>query len=293
MFYRASKKLSLFQAFLAQQFLRYKARFELSRLTSHQHAKVQAIGSALHEALSNIASNEESYLISSIEQRRACLLRSKEKIAVIDYGAGSADSNRTEATMKAGVQTAKRVAEVCTYSKSTFWATILFKLIRKLEPDSCVELGSCVGISAAYLAAALNINQKGSLVTLEGSPEVAKIAQQTLKGCNLNNASVITGSFDEHLKQVLESVKPIDFFFNDGHHDHDAVLKYFHTSLPYLADDAVIIFDDISWSPGMRRAWNVIEEDERITASIDLKTVGIAFLSKKTTAKDKFRIPLL
>ncbi len=109
---------------------------------------------------------------------------------------------------------------------------------------------------------------------------------------NLQNASVITGPFHETLKAVLESSKPIDFFFNDGHHDHDAVLAYFNEALPNLSNEAVIVFDDISWSPGMRKAWIEIEADERVTASIDLQTMGIALVGNNLAANEKFRIPL-
>ncbi len=161
-------------------------------------------------------------------------------------------------------------------------------MIRKLEPSSCVELGSCVGISASYITAALNMNKKGRLLSLEGSPEIAK---KNLENLNLKRGSVITGPFHETLKGALESAKPIDFFFNDGHHDHDAVIQYLNESLPNLSDEAVIVFDDISWSPGMRKSWTEIEDDKRVSPSIDLQTIGIVLIGKNLAAKEKFRIP--
>lgn len=275
-----------------QMFRRYKARAALTQLTLHKHPKLKAVGDALRESLAHTISVEEKKWINLIEQRRSFLLNSDKEIAVIDYGAGSHNSNRTKEEMKNGVQSTALVANICKASKSVFWATFLFKMVRKLEPSSCVELGSCVGISASYLAAALNINGKGELASLEGSPEIAKIAKETLENLNLQNGSVITGPFHETLKRVLESAKPIDFFFNDGHHDHDAVIQYFNESLPHLSDEAVIVFDDISWSAGMRKAWTEIEDDERIRASIDLQTIGIVLVGKNLVAKEKFRIPL-
>lgn len=83
-----------------------------------------------------------------------------------------------------------------------------------------------------------------------------------------------------------------DFFFNDGHHDHDAVIRYFNQVIPYLSDAAVIVFDDISWSRGMRKAWTEIENDERISASIDLHTIGIALIDNAMNTKERFKIPL-
>jgi predicted O-methyltransferase YrrM len=194
--------------------------------------------------------------------------------------------------MDEGVRSTVQVADIATASKPAFWALVLFKIIRKLSPRSCVELGSCVGISAAYQASALRLNGQGTLVTLEGSPEIAAIARETLEGFDLGNASVVTGPFHRTLREVLERAGAVDFFFNDGHHDHDAVMRYFNEAMPHLADGAVMVFDDISWSAGMRRAWAEIEDDDRVAASIDLHTVGMALLRKDAAAKVKFRIPL-
>lgn len=275
-----------------QMLHQYKVRIAITKLTSHKHPKLKAIGEALRESLSQTFSNEEQKWIDLIEQRREFLLKSDKKIAIIDYGAGEPDSRRSKEEMKKGIQSMAIVGDICKASKPAFWATVLFKMIRKLEPSSCVELGTCVGISAAYMSAALNINGKGRLFSLEGSPETAKIAKETLGNLNLQNGSVFIGPFRETLKTVLESAKPIDFFFNDGHHDHDAVIQYFNESLPYLLDEAVVVLDDISWNPGMRRAWTEIEDDERVSATIDLKTIGIVLVSKNFRTKEKFRIPL-
>ncbi|MEW5251668.1 O-methyltransferase, partial [Microbulbifer sp. 2201CG32-9] len=184
------------------------------------------------------------------------------------------------------------VSEITAASKPKFWATILFKMIRKLEPLACVELGSCVGISASYQASALKINGKGNIITLEGSDEIANIAKDTFETFGIKNASVVTGPFHETLSGVFETSKPIDFFFNDGHHDHDAVIRYFNQVIPYLSDAAVIIFDDISWSSGMRKAWMEIENNERVSASIDLNTMGIALIDKTMNTKERFKLPL-
>jgi len=273
--------------------MRYKARNLLTQLVSHADPTLNAIGAALQETLDQIFSKQEQEFVSLIEQRRALLLKSDQEIAVVDFGAGAPDSNRTKEQMDHGIQSTAAVAEVASASKSQFWAVYLFKLIRKLKPASCVELGSCVGISAAYQAKALYLNEKGSIVSLEGSPEIAKIAEKTFEDLAIQNASIITGPFQQTLQNVLESAKPIDFFFNDGHHDHDAVIQYFEEAFPYLSDGAVIVFDDISWSPGMKRAWAEIENDQRIFATINHRKIGIAVVNKKAaSAKVHFRIPL-
>lgn len=284
--------LMMAMAFPLRMVRRHKAKHALVQLASHRSPKLRAIGEALQESIANTLSGGEQERIALIEQRRSFLRNSKNKLSIIDYGAGKPDSQRTKEQMEKGVRSTALVADLCKASRPPFWATVLFKLIRKLGPLSCVELGSCVGISASYQATALSINGKGKLVTLEGSPEIANIANETLGSLHLHTTAVVTGPFHETLKGVLESLKPVDFFFNDGHHDHDAVMRYYHESLPYLSDEAVIVFDDISWSPGMRRAWSEIEEDRRVAASIDLREIGIAVIGNNPAVKEKFRIPL-
>jgi len=268
------------------------AKREAARLAASPNPKLKAIGEALGEALTESLSPEEKQLTDRIEHRRALLLRSEKTIEVIDYGAGNADSRRTREEMNRGVRSTALVGKVSQWSKPAFWALVLFKLVRKLEPNSSVELGTCVGISAAYLSAALKLNGKGRLFSLEGSPAIAEIARETLQEMQLENCAVITGPFYETLKASMESAKPIDFFFNDGHHDHDAVIQYFNESLPNLADQSIVVFDDISWTPGMRQAWAEIENHPQVSATIDLETIGIALISRHPARKEKFRMPL-
>lgn len=272
---------------------RYKVKAAIARLLKHENEKLKAIGGALNELLEDAFSPDERGWITLIEQRRSFLLNSDNQITIRDYGAGNRNSNRTKEEMENGVESIARVADICrTSSKPEFWATLLFKLVRKLQPLSCLELGSCVGISASYQAAALKINGKGNLVTLEGSPETAKIAEDTLRSLDLKNTSVITGPFHKTLKNALESASPIDLFFNDGHHDRDAVLRYFNESIPHLSPGAIIVVDDISWSPGMREAWVQIEHDPRVGTSIDLGDMGIAVVKDEFKTKENFRILL-
>lgn len=273
-------------------FRRCKTKEALTHLASHKDIKLKAIGIALQESLAGDLSMQEKESISLIEKRRSFLLESDKVIGVVDYGAGSSNSNRTKEEMESGVKSTARVANITRASKTQFWATILFKIIRKLEPLSCVELGSCVGISASYQGSALNVNGKGTIITLEGSSEIANIAKETFEVLGIKNATVITGPFQQTLHEVLETSKPIDFFFNDGHHDHDAVIRYFNEAMPYLSDGAVIVFDDISWSAGMRKAWAEIEEDERVSASINLGTIGIAIVKRNLESKVILKIPL-
>ena len=272
---------------------RTRARFAPDPLAASAHPAVRRIGVALAATLRDDFSQDERAVIAGIEKRRKVLSRSDRHIYVVDYGAGPGAERRSRDEMEHGVSSMATVAGVSRGSKPAFWAGVLFRLVRALGPASCVELGSCVGISAAYQAAALGFNGRGALVTLEGAPEVAAIARATLGGLGgdaAGRATVVVGPFHQTLAGVLAGAAPVDFFFNDGHHDGDAVLLYVETALPYLAPGAVVVIDDIDWSPGMRRAWTAIEADPRVAATVDLATVGIAVLG--AGPRETFRLPL-
>ncbi|MDV7402650.1 class I SAM-dependent methyltransferase, partial [Arthrospira platensis SPKY1] len=98
--------------------------------------------------------------------------------------------------------------------------------------------------------------------------------------------------FQNTLEGVLKLAQPIDFLFNDGHHDRQAVLNYLEQSLPYLASPAVVVFDDISWSPGMRQAWEQIEQHPNALFTLDLDMIGLAVFSRKVPHRQNLRIPL-
>jgi predicted O-methyltransferase YrrM len=273
-------------------FRRQKAKRLLTPLLRHESTECQRLAHAILDTLNFANSDEERRWISLIEQRRSALLRSESKIPVIDYGAGKAESPRTKEEMDRGVNLSARVCDIARASKPQFLATLLFNVIRKMKPSSCVELGSCVGISAAYQAAALRINGSGRLVTLEGSPAIADLAQDTFDLLGLENVREVRGPFQEKMAGVLTESQPIDYFFNDGHHDRDAVLRYFDHATPFLSSNAIVIFDDISWSPGMREAWNSIEADKRVAVSVDLTSMGIALIGPNFRAKERYTIPL-
>src|SRR5690606_1008609 len=119
-------------------------------------------------------------------------------------------------------------------------------LIRNLKPEKALELGTCIGMSAAYQCAAMAENGSGRLITLEGGENYAKLARSHLELAGLHNFEIVLGRFQDTLDDVLAREQPFQFMYNDGHHDGDAVLAYFEQTLPYCSVGGVMLFDDIS-----------------------------------------------
>jgi predicted O-methyltransferase YrrM len=136
-------------------------------------------------------------------------------------------------------------------------------------------MGTALGVSAAYQAAALRLNSHGALVTIEGATSLADIARNNFQQLCLDTVEVVVGRFQDTLTNVLTNRQPVDYVFVDGHHDEQATRAYFEQILPFLAEEALLVFDDITWSEGMRRAWNTLAKDRRVDVTVDLGPVGL------------------
>ena len=145
--------------------------------------------------------------------------------------------------------TAQRVAAT---GKDERWGTALHLIARSFESSTGLELGTCAGISALYIASAPSMT---TYWTIEGSSDLCDIARDTVSG--LPGVRVVNALFDDALDDELPRLAGrLDFAFIDGHHERVATVHYADRIVPALADGAVVIFDDISWSADMRSAWD-------------------------------------
>ena len=80
------------------------------------------------------------------------------------------------------------------------------KLVRKTQPDLAIELGTCIGISAAYQSAAMQLNGKGRLISIEGSETIAALAKKNIESLHLNNAEILCGTFKETLPDIFTKI---------------------------------------------------------------------------------------
>jgi predicted O-methyltransferase YrrM len=142
-------------------------------------------------------------------------------------------------------------------------------------------LGTCVGISAAYIGAALEMNGAGRLVTMEGGSQLVDRSRRTLEDLGLGHrVTVIHGPFERTLGEALKNLDRLDLAFIDGHHQEEPTLRYTERVFPHLSAGAVLAYDDIHWSRGMDRAWSRLEQDPRFTMTLDLGGMGLAVVGQ-------------
>lgn len=217
-------------------------------------------------------------VIRQIEARRSVLLSDRSFIEVEDFGAGSAviKSNR------------RRVDKIAASSlKAPKYAQLLNRIAAYYKPAVMIELGTSLGITAAYLASG---NPSGKLYTLEGSAAIASIARQSFAACDCSNIVLREGDFKETLPVLLSELHSIDLAFVDGNHRKQPTLDYFHQLMTKSNPSSVFIFDDIHWSREMEEAWEEIRKHPAVTLSIDLFFIGLVFFDPSFKVKQEFSI---
>jgi predicted O-methyltransferase YrrM len=238
-----------------------------------------ALKYALTQVHQRTATTAELSLWKQIERRRYELSDRVDAVQDIDYGAGTPSSQFTEAQQRKGVVSSISVKELASFSKAPVWGEVLYHLTKALRAQKVLEMGTCVGISGSYIAAALQFSGRGRLWTIEGSPAAAALAQETLQLLGLSDrVTCLVGPFHEVLELNLKEQGAFDLIFVDGHHDGKATVGYFRQLVPHLCPHAIIVFDDIDWSEGMARAWKEISTDPSVKDYVRIGGMGaVAF----------------
>ncbi|MGH7317340.1 MAG: O-methyltransferase [Candidatus Rokuibacteriota bacterium] len=157
------------------------------------------------------------------------------------------------------------------------WCLLLMRLVRTMRPRSCLELGTGFGISGAYQAAALELNGTGRLTTVEGAAEWAEIARRGFMELGLSRVEPVVGPIAEMLADAR--LGPFDHVLVDAEHTEEAMLAAFEMLLPDLSTNAVVVFDDIDFYEGSRRAWSRVKRHPNVSAAVGLRRFGIAIVS--------------
>jgi predicted O-methyltransferase YrrM len=200
-----------------------------------------------------------------IEKRREYLLRQRNLIEITDFGAAAA--GHAYRTRFRRVNTITRKS-----SMNPRLCRLLYRLVKHSAPAGILEIGTAMGISTLYMAAAAPGSR---IVTMEGCAVIAEKAMEGFRKTGFDNIEMITGNFDHHLGAALEKFDRIDFVLIDGNHRKEPTISYLMKILPKLHEGSVVVIDDIHWSGGMLQAWNVIRNREEVSVSIDLFRMGI------------------
>ena len=214
---------------------------------------------------------------ADIEKLRSELVRDMRSIPITDVGVGS-------------VLNKSKQKKVSTLAKNILKPTKLDQLIHRLvadvNPGNIIELGTCLGITTAYLAKAA---PNARVISIEECPETVAIALENLEKLHIQNTEICVGNFDELLPDIIKNIPELDLILINGKHPKEAILNYFQWCLPKLSERSIMIFDHIHRSKEMNEAWEHIKGQPKVSVTIDLFQIGLVFV-KKGQAKEDFVI---
>ena len=224
------------------------------------------------------------YAFYDIADLRRALLKNSTMLIVTDLGASTnAASKNDVAAASTYMRSIKTIANRAGATEKV--GELLFKLANYFEANTCLELGTSLGLGSLYLAKA---RKKATIHTIEGCAKTAAIARQNFAQMRANNIKSYIGNIDAVLPQLLPQLPQLDLVWADGNHRYAPTLRYFEACLPHAHNDTVFVFDDIHWSKEMEQAWAAIQQHPQVTLTIDLFRLGLVFLRQEQQAKEHF-----
>lgn len=233
----------------------------------------------LFDFITKVLDDKNTYdAYALVDRYKNQLKKNKQLIEVIDYGAPSKYSNQNKILVH------KMASNTAIHNK---YGKLLFRMVKYYQPKTIIEIGTGLGISTAYMAAA---NQHEDFFTLEGNPSLLEINTHNFKNFKFNNVNFLLGNFNKILPEILASIQNIDFAFIDGNHQKEATIRYYNLLKSKCNNNSILIFDDIRWSDEMYEAWQEIIQDNDVTLSLDLFRMGIVFFRKEIHKKQHYAI---
>lgn len=214
----------------------------------------------------------------AIEDLRNALRKDNTVLEIHDLGAGSRTSVSKRRTVRELAATAVKPRK---------FGHFFYRLVKRYRPATILELGTSLGVTTAYLAAA---HPSARIITIEGSEAIYKTAQKNFQQLGLQNIQALNGNFDVVLPDVLHNLEGIDLAYVDGNHRYAPTLDYFHQLLGKVHDHSILIFDDVHWSEEMEEAWSAIKSHPDVYCTVDLFFLGLVFFRKEFKAKQHFSI---
>ncbi|MEI2689481.1 MAG: class I SAM-dependent methyltransferase [Anaerolineae bacterium] len=129
-----------------------------------------------------------------------------------------ADLYQTNLTpMLAGVSWIGDVASHFRWSSSLGGkGRILATIVRSMQSETCLELGTAYGMSAAFILEMLQaMGREGHLTTIEGEASIFSLSSKILTDRYGQRVTCYCGRTQDTLCAIVETLKDVDFVFHD------------------------------------------------------------------------------
>lgn len=134
------------------------------------------------------------------------------------------------------------------------------------KPRVVVEFGAAFGVSGMYWLAGLERIRSGVLLTFEPNTSWAAVARSNMAQIS-QRFDLTVGTFEANIAGKLADGASIDIAFIDAIHTSEFVFRQFELIVEHAASGAVILIDDIAFSPDMASCWTQLAHDPRARAS--------------------------
>ncbi len=229
--------------------------------------------------ITKVLNDKKAYTAyGKIENLRRQLLQDQRLLLVDDFGAGSVTGNKKQRSIASIAGNAAKPKKL---------GQLLYRFVQYYRPSYIIELGTSLGLSAAYLATA---NPAAGVTTCEGAGSIATVAKENFSSLGIPNIEIREGNFDDTLPVLLKNFRLVDLAFIDGNHRKEPTTRYFEQLLQKISKNGVIILDDIHWSEEMEAAWAQVKSHPASMLTIDLFFIGLVFFSPDFKVKQHFII---
>lgn len=222
--------------------------------------------------------DRQFYAFKQIENLRQLLLNNQQILEIVDSEIGSSKNVSASVSIAVMARSSLMPAK---------FGQLLFRMADRYAPSQILELGTSLGITSSYLAMA---NENTSVTTMEVSKAVANSAREQFKKLGIRNCRLIEGNIEEILPVWLKEDREPDMVLIDANHRYEPTMYYFRQLLEHIHDNSILIFTGIHKSTEMEQAWKEIQEDERVSFSIDLFFSGIVLFRKEFHTKQHITI---
>jgi predicted O-methyltransferase YrrM len=147
------------------------------------------------------------------------------------------------------------------------WETgrLLAVLVRALDPQLVLEVGTAIGYSTLHMAEALD---RGRILTIERDPERVRQASDFLSRAGVRDKVEIVEA--DAMQAIEELEGPFDFIFLDASKDEYA--DYLRSAEPKASERALLVVDNLLMSGDV-----ALEDDSEATWRLESLAAARAF----------------
>lgn len=142
---------------------------------------------------------------------------------------------------------------------------MLYWLVRVWQPENIVEIGTSIGYSAIWMAAALEENGRGKIFTIESHKKRFEMSQKNIADSGISQRII---QIKGHAPEVFESdstfSKKIDMAFFDA--TKQETQSFFDAVFPRMPVGGLIVVDNVQSHryKSMLKFINAIHKDPRV-----------------------------